>query len=135
MVFSKKLVGGLAVAAALAFAPAAGAAPTGPGNGLTAPTTAPSTPTSPSNSIDQRAICLYWYYAAEAANDEYWLSVDFPEVEWETPDGDDVDLEDLEDIRDEQSANWSAFYAAVQEYERRNCDEVLGRPAPELERR
>lgn len=134
MVFSKKLVGALAAATALAFAPAAGAAPSGPGNGLTAQTTATSVSTSPTDSLD-RAICLYWYHAAEAANDEYWLSVDFPDVEWELPGGDDEDRDELDDIRDESNAAWTAFHAAVQEYERRNCDEVLGRPAPEWERR
>lgn len=134
MVFSKKLVCALAAATALAFAPAAGAAPSGPANGLTAQTTATSVSTSPTTSLD-RAICLYWYHEAEAANDEYWLSVDFPDVEWELPGGDDEDRDDLDDIRNESNAAWTAFQAAVQEYERRNCDEVLGRPAPEWERR
>ena len=134
MMFSKKLAGALVAAAALAFAPAAGAAPAGPGNGITAQTSPVPGSTSPTTSMD-RAICLYWYHAAEAANDDYWLSVDFPDVEWETPDGDDDDLDHVHDLDDEYNAAWSAFSAAVQEYERRNCDDVLGRPAPEWERR
>jgi hypothetical protein len=134
MVFSKKLAGALAAAAALVLAPAAVAAPAGPATGVAAPATPTSTSTTPSSSLD-RVICLYWYGAAEMANDEYWLSVDFPDVEWELPGGDDQDGDDRDDDRDEFNASWSAFQAAVQEYERRNCDDVLGRPAPEWERR